>query len=33
MLDAGVDGVFSDRTDLLKDVLRERGLWREPSDG
>ena len=21
---------FTDRTDLLKDVLRERGFWREP---
>jgi glycerophosphoryl diester phosphodiesterase len=30
MLDAGVDGIFTDRTDLLKDVLRERGFWREP---
>jgi glycerophosphoryl diester phosphodiesterase len=30
MIDAGVDGIFTDRTDLLKDVLRERGLWREP---
>jgi glycerophosphoryl diester phosphodiesterase len=30
MLDAGVDGIFTDRTDLLKDVLQERGLWREP---
>jgi glycerophosphoryl diester phosphodiesterase len=30
MIEAGVDGIFTDRTDLLKDVLRERGLWREP---
>lgn len=29
MIDAGVDGIFTDRTDVLKDVLRERGLWRE----
>ncbi|WP_310963452.1 glycerophosphodiester phosphodiesterase family protein [Nocardioides terrisoli] len=29
MIDRGVDGIFTDRTDLLKDVLRERGLWRE----
>jgi glycerophosphoryl diester phosphodiesterase len=29
LLDLGVDGVFTDRTDLLKDVLAERGLWRE----
>ncbi|QIG43232.1 glycerophosphodiester phosphodiesterase [Nocardioides anomalus] len=28
MLDLGVDGLFTDRTDLLKDVLVERGLWR-----
>ena len=27
LLDAGVDGLISDRTDLLKDVLVERGLW------
>jgi glycerophosphoryl diester phosphodiesterase len=30
MLDTGVDGIFTDRTDVLKDVLRERGFWREP---
>jgi glycerophosphoryl diester phosphodiesterase len=29
LLDRGVDGLFTDRTDLLKDVLTERGLWRE----
>jgi len=29
LLDRGVDGLFTDRTDLLKDVLNERGLWRE----
>jgi glycerophosphoryl diester phosphodiesterase len=29
LLDLGVDGLFTDRTDLLKDVLTERGLWRE----
>jgi glycerophosphoryl diester phosphodiesterase len=28
LLDRGVDGLFSDRTDILEDVLRERGLWR-----
>jgi len=28
LLDRGVDGLFTDRTDLLKDVLTERGLWR-----
>lgn len=30
LLDLGVDGLFTDRTDLLKDVLVERGLWRSP---
>jgi glycerophosphoryl diester phosphodiesterase len=29
LLDRGVDGLFTDRTDLLKDVLTERGLWRD----
>lgn len=29
LLDRGVDGLFTDRTDLLKDVLAERGQWRE----
>lgn len=29
LLDRGVDGLFTDRTDLLKDVLVERGQWRE----
>ncbi|GAA1535094.1 glycerophosphodiester phosphodiesterase [Nocardioides humi] len=27
LLDRGVDGLFTDRTDLLKDVLLERGQW------
>jgi glycerophosphoryl diester phosphodiesterase len=27
MLDAGIDGIITDRTDLLRDVLIERGLW------
>ena len=28
LLDRGVDGLMSDRTDILRDVLKERGLWR-----
>jgi glycerophosphoryl diester phosphodiesterase len=28
-LDRDVDGLFTDRTDLLRHVLAERGLWRE----
>lgn len=31
LLDLGVDGIFTDRTDLLKDVLVERGQWRDPA--
>ncbi|MCL3819219.1 glycerophosphodiester phosphodiesterase family protein [Aeromicrobium wangtongii] len=31
LLDLGVDGIITDRTDLLKDVLVERGTWKEPS--
>nr|WP_218910617.1 glycerophosphodiester phosphodiesterase [Nocardioides thalensis] len=27
LLERGVDGLFTDRTDLLKDVLVARGLW------
>jgi glycerophosphoryl diester phosphodiesterase len=27
LLDAGVDGLFTDRTDLLREVLIERGEW------
>jgi glycerophosphoryl diester phosphodiesterase len=27
LLDLGVDGLFTDRTDLLKEVLVRRGLW------
>jgi glycerophosphoryl diester phosphodiesterase len=30
LLDRGVDGLFSDRTDILRAVLAERGQWREP---
>ena len=32
LLDRGVDGIFTDRTDLLKDVLIERGDWRDAHD-
>ena len=28
LLDRGVDGLMTDRTDILKDVLVERGQWR-----
>ena len=27
LIDAGVDGIFTDRPDTLKDVLLARGLW------
>ena len=30
LLDRGVDGLMTDRTDILRDVLRERGLWTTP---
>ncbi len=33
LLDLGVDGLFTDRTDLLKDVLIARGQWRGPGKG
>jgi glycerophosphoryl diester phosphodiesterase len=29
LIDLGVDGLITDRTDLLKDVLTRRGLWRD----
>lgn len=29
LLDRGVDGIVTDRTDLLKDTLIEHGLWKE----
>jgi glycerophosphoryl diester phosphodiesterase len=31
LLDRGVDGLMTDRTDVLKAVLVERGQWREPA--
>jgi len=30
LLDVGVDGLMTDRTDVLKDVLVSRGQWEEP---
>jgi glycerophosphoryl diester phosphodiesterase len=37
LLDRGVDGLMTDRTDILRDVLRRRGAWTAPdherSDG
>lgn len=30
LIDLGVDGLITDRTDVLKDVLTRRGLWRDP---
>ena len=29
LLDRGVDGLMTDRTDILRDVLADRGQWRE----
>ena len=31
LLDLGVDGLITDRTDVLKDVLIGRGQWRDPA--
>lgn len=33
LLDRGVDGLFTDRTDVLKDVLQGRGQWRSAQGG
>jgi glycerophosphoryl diester phosphodiesterase len=30
LIELGVDGIFTDRIDVLKDVLLQRGLWTEP---
>jgi glycerophosphoryl diester phosphodiesterase len=30
LLDRGVDGLMTDRTDILRDVLLRRGTWHEP---
>ena len=29
LIDLGVDGLVSDRIDVLKDVLVQRGLWHD----
>jgi glycerophosphoryl diester phosphodiesterase len=31
LLDMGVDGLMTDRTDLLKEVLVKRGQWKDPA--
>lgn len=33
LLDRGVDGIMTDRTDILRDVLRARGQWNGPMEG
>ena len=33
LLDRGVDGIMTDRTDILRDVLRARGQWNGPDEG
>lgn len=30
LLDLGVDGIMTDRPEILRDVLRQRGQWTEP---
>jgi glycerophosphoryl diester phosphodiesterase len=31
LLDLGVDGIITDRPDLLKEVMVERGVWAGPA--
>jgi len=33
LVDLGVDGIFSDRPSILKEVLVQRGQWTDPMDG
>lgn len=33
LLDRGVDGIMTDRTDILRDVLRTRGQWHTQVEG
>jgi glycerophosphoryl diester phosphodiesterase len=33
LIDTGVDGIFTDRIDTLKEVLVRRGLWTEDGSG
>jgi glycerophosphoryl diester phosphodiesterase len=33
LIDTGVDGIFTDRIDTLKEVLLRRGLWTEDGSG
>jgi glycerophosphoryl diester phosphodiesterase len=30
LLDRGVDGLMTDRTDILRAVLQRRGMWQAP---
>ena len=33
LIEAGVDGIFADRIDILKSVLLDRGLWTSDAPG